>query len=197
MPVRGSIMIPGDKSISHRALLISSLIPGKNYIQILSTAEDVIHTLQCLNKIGVNSLKDKDVLVIKGSELINPTQPLFCGNSGTTMRLLSGVLVGMNIPAELTGDQSLLKRPMDRVLKPLLNMGADMSCANNNCAPIIINKTDKLINSNYDMEVASAQVKSALLLASFGAKKKLIINEKFKTRNHTEIMLANIGADIE
>jgi len=196
MPVRGSIMIPGDKSISHRALLISSLIPGKNYIQNLSTAEDVIHTLQCLNKIGVNSLKDKDVLVIKGSELINPTQPLFCGNSGTTMRLLSGVLVGMNIPAELTGDQSLLKRPMDRVLKPLLNMGADMSCANNNCAPIIINKTDKLINSNYDMEVASAQVKSALLLASFGAKKKLIINEKFKTRNHTEIMLANIGADI-
>ena len=195
MPVRGSISIPGDKSIAHRALLISSLIPGENHIKNLPSSMDVMHTLRCLNNIGIISTNKQDTLAVKGRTFTASDKPLFCGNSGTTMRLLTGLLAGVNISAELTGDKSLSKRPMSRLINPLLAMRAKISC-NKDYAPIIINKTNGLIDLTYNMDIASAQVKSALLLAGVGGNKKIIIYEKYKTRDHTEIMLRNIGYSI-
>ena len=116
MPIRGIINIPGDKSISHRALLISSIISGQNYISNLSTGLDVRNTLQCLNDIGIKSYKKKDGIIIEGNTFNMSLSSLDCGNSGTTMRLLSGFLGGLNIPAVLTGDSSLSNRPMNRII---------------------------------------------------------------------------------
>ena len=195
MPIRGLITLPGDKSISHRALLISSLIPGENSINNISTAKDVSNTLKCLNNIGIKSINEGNSLIIHGGTFRTPNKILFCGNSGTTMRLLFGLLSGLNINSELSGDSSLLNRPMDRVINPLLDMGADI-LRDNNSGSIIIKQTNGLINSEYDMDVASAQVKSALLLAGVAGNKKIIIHEKYQTRNHTEIMLKNIGHSI-
>ena len=195
MPIRGSINMHGDKSISHRALLISSLIPGQNNIKNLSTAEDVLHTLKCLNDIGIISSIEKNNIVIIGRTFSNPNQQLFCGNSGTTMRLLSGLLVGLNIIAKLDGDESLQRRPMDRILRPLKIMGANISSANSK-APILIKKSDAIKDLNYNMDIASAQVKSALLLAGVASNKKVHISEENKSRDHTEIMLNDIGYDL-
>ena len=195
MPIRGSITMPGDKSISHRALLIASMIPGENLINNISTGQDVENTLQCLNSIGIKSDKNNNTLSIQGGNFIIPKKRLFCGNSGTTLRLLSGLLVGLNIKAELYGDESLLSRPMDRIINPLLNMGANIK-GDNNYAPIAINPVASLKDLEYNMTIASAQVKSALLLAGIGSNKKIIINEPYPTRNHTEIMLADIGYNI-
>ena len=195
MPIRGSITLPGDKSISHRALLISSLIPGKNLIKNLATGEDVHQTLKCLNNIGIQTSQSDNMLIVNGGGFKDPSKTLFCGNSGTTMRLLSGLLTGLNINAKLTGDASLLKRPMDRIINPLLNMGANI-VGNSNYAPIVIKAENSLKNIEYTMDVASAQVKSALLLAGIAANKKIIIHEKYITRDHTEIMLDDIGYNI-
>ena len=155
--------MPGDKSISHRALLIASMIPGENLINNISTGQDVENTLQCLNSIGIKSDKNNNTLSIQGGNFIIPKKRLFCGNSGTTLRLLSGLLVGLNIKAELYGDESLLIRPMDRIINPLLNMGANIK-GDNNYAPIAINPVASLKDLEYNMTIASAQVKSALLL---------------------------------
>ena len=122
MPIRGHINLPGDKSISHRALLIASILDGENYIYNLSTAIDVNNTMQCLNQIGIKSSRQKNNVVIKGNTFISSQKTLDCGNSGTTMRLLSGLLGGLNISSKLIGDKSLLKRPMDRIVNPLKNM---------------------------------------------------------------------------
>jgi len=195
MPIRGSINLPGDKSISHRALLISSLIPGQNNIKNLSTAEDILHTLKCLNDIGIISCIEKNNIVIYGSTFSEPNQQLFCGNSGTTMRLLSGLLVGLNLKAELDGDESLQRRPMDRIIIPLKIMGANISSAHSK-APILIKKSDAIKDLNYNMDIISAQVKSALLLAGVASNKKVHISEENKSRDHTEIMLNDIGYDL-
>tara|TARA_Y100000814_G_scaffold230191_1_gene174072 strand:+ start:520 stop:1770 length:1251 start_codon:yes stop_codon:yes gene_type:complete len=195
VPIRGSITIPGDKSISHRALLISSLIPGKNVIKNLSTAKDVEHTLKCLNSMGINSMQDDSSLIIQGGTFRPTNKPLFCGNSGTTMRLLLGLLSGLNMNAELFGDDSLIKRPMNRIINPLRKMGANIS-QDNKSGSIIIEKTDELIDLKHYMSVSSAQVKSSLLLAGLCGNKKIIIHEQYQTRDHTEIMLKNIGHNI-
>ncbi len=195
MPIRGVINVPGDKSISHRALLISSLIPGENHISNLSTALDVDNTLKCLNYIGINSYTSKNEIIIKGSTFKCPSKPLNCGNSGTTIRLLSGLLGGLNIPAKLIGDESLSSRPMYRIIDPLASMGINISC-DNGLSPIRISKSDKILDLNYKMNIPSAQVKSALLLAGVCSNRKITINEKYQSRNHTEIMLENIGHNI-
>jgi len=195
MPIRGIISIPGDKSISHRALLISSLVSGENHISNLSTALDVGNTLKSLNDLGINSYTSKEGIIIKGNSFKYPTKPLDCGNSGTTLRLLSGLLGGLNIPAKLIGDESLSSRPMRRIIDPLASMGINISCSNG-FAPILINKSDKILDLNYKMNIPSAQVKSALLLAGVCSNKKITINEKYQSRDHTEIMLKNIGHDI-
>ena len=195
MPIRGSINLPGDKSISHRALLISSLISGQNHIKNLSTAEDVLHTLKCLNNIGITSSIKKNNIIIHGGTFSDPIQQLFCGNSGTTMRLLSGLLVGLNLEAELVGDESLQRRPMDRIIIPLKIMGSNISSANSK-APILIKKSDSIKDLKYNMDIISAQVKSALLLAGVASNKKVHISEENKSRDHTEIMLNDIGYDL-
>jgi len=195
VPVRGILTLPGDKSISHRALMISSLIDGKNYIKNLSTSNDVKKTLNCLNALGVRSCYENDILVVEGNTLGKPNKDLDCGNSGTTMRLLAGLIGGLNIPAKLTGDQSLSKRPMYRIINPLQDMQVNITCNKNN-PPIIIKKTNNLINLSYNQEVASAQVKSSLLLCGLSANRRIIIHEEIKTRNHTEIMLKHLGANI-
>ena len=195
MPIRGLITIPGDKSISHRALLMASLIPGKNHIRNLSTSEDVKYTLKCLSDIGIIYSNTKNELIINGATFRNPNKILFCGNSGTTIRLLSGLLVGLNIEAELIGDESLLKRPMDRILNPLLMMGANISC-NDDTPPIMIMESNCLMDLNYNMDIASAQVKSALLFAGVTSNKEVIIYEKYKSRDHTEIMFNNSGYNV-
>ena len=195
MPIRGHINLPGDKSISHRALLIASILDGENYIYNLSTAIDVNNTMQCLNQIGIKSSRQKNNVVIKGNTFISSQKTLDCGNSGTTMRLLSGLLGGLNISSKLIGDKSLLKRPMDRIVNPLKNMGIKISC-NNNTAPITIKESEKLNGLNYNMNISSAQIKSALLLAGVSSNNKITINEQYPSRNHTEIMLKNIGYNI-
>lgn len=195
MPIRGSIHMPGDKSISHRSVLISSLIPGEHNIKNISTAEDVKYSLKCLNNIGIIHSRENNNIIIHGNTFSNPTKPLFCGNSGTTMRLLIGLLSGLNIEAELFGDESLMKRPMDRVINPLIEMGADISYHEEKSS-IIIHKKQFLRDLNYTMSIASAQVKSALLIAGISANKKVVLYEKYPTRNHTEIMLDDIGYDI-
>ena len=195
MPIRGTLTLSGDKSISHRALMVSSLIDGENYIKNLSTSNDVQRTLNCLNSLGLQSHYKGDMLVVRGNTLKKSNKKLDCGNSGTTMRLLAGLLGGLNIPAKLIGDQSLLQRPMDRIIEPLKGMMVNISCNKNN-PPITINKSNNLINLNYNQEIPSAQVKSSLLLCGLSANKKIIIHERIKTRDHTEIMLNNIGANI-
>ncbi len=195
MPIRGSITIPGDKSISHRALLIASLIEGTHVINNISTGQDVENTLKCLNNLGIRSANNDNTLSIHGGNFKIPDEQLFCGNSGTALRLLSGLLVGLNIQAKLSGDESLLNRPMDRIIKPLLSMGANIK-GHNNYAPIIIKSSESLKDLEYHMPIASAQVKSALLVAGIASNKQIIIHEKYTTRDHTEILLKNIGYNI-
>ena len=195
MPIRGIITLPGDKSISHRALLISSLIRGKNYINNLSTSQDVEYTKSCLEKIGIVLKQNKSSQIVKGGTFIKPSNDLYCGNSGTTMRLLSGILGGLGIESKLTGDKSLLMRPMGRIVGPLKNMGINIDC-NGGKPPMVIGKSDKFTNLDYIQKIPSAQVKSALLLAGICSNKKVVIEEKYKSRNHTEIMLKNIGCNI-
>ena len=195
MPIRGIINIPGDKSISHRALLISSIIPGQNYISNLSTGLDVRNTLQCLNDIGIKSYKKKDGIIIEGNTFNMSLSSLDCGNSGTTMRLLSGLLGGLNVSAVLTGDSSLSNRPMNRIIEPLSNMGIKIN-GDSGFPPITIEKTSQISSLKYKMRISSAQIKSALLLAGVCANKEVLICEKYHSRDHTEIMLKNIGYDI-
>jgi len=184
MPIRGVITLPGDKSISHRALLIGALIKGENYIQNLSTAKDVQSSRDCLKQLGVKIYNEKDIIVIEGSEFTKPINPLDCENSGTTMRLLAGILGGLNINSKIIGDKSLSKRPMDRVVNPLNDMGINIQ-SNNGFPPIIIEKSQNIYDLKYDAKISSAQVKSALLLAGFCSNNKIIINEKYKSRDHT------------
>ena len=195
MPIRGIINIPGDKSIAHRALIISALIPGENNITNLPRGLDVGNTMDCLKHIGIQVYSTKNTVLVKGNTFKQPTEPLYCGNSGTTMRILSGLLGGLNIPSKLIGDKSLSNRPMDRIIEPLTNMGINIY-SNSGRAPIKIKKSNKFSNLEYEMKVPSAQVKSSLLLAGVCANKKITIREEYPSRNHTEVMLKNIGYNI-
>ena len=194
MRIRGSIDLPGDKSISHRALMFASIASGESIINNLSTGDDVVSTLRCLKECG--AIIDKSGQVkIQGIQLKNPSVKLDCGNSGTTVRLLAGLLAGQGIKAEFIGDKSLSKRPMNRIIKPLSEMGIKID-SNNGYLPLKINPK-KVKSISFNSSVASAQVKSCVLLAALGANKRSIINEKIKTRDHTEIFLKNLGANIE
>ena len=167
MVIRGEINLPGDKSISHRALMISALSQGKARISNISTGEDIISTYNCLKSCGLNMIYQGGDVIKNGGKLTNPNQPLDCGNSGTTARLLMGLLVGQGISATFTGDSSLSRRPMLRILKPLELMGLKTK-RNNGRLPI---KTDsnKLNGIKYSSNIASAQIKSSILLAGLGA----------------------------
>ena len=194
----GEIIIPPDKSISHRAIIFGALTKGKIKIKNLSKGQDCISTLKIFEKLGVKYefISDRDLILNSSKGLILDKETIFdCGNSGTTTRLLSGLLSWQNFSSTLVGDESLSKRPMKRVIEPLKLMGADIS-SNDNKLPIKI-KSKSLKGIEYFSPIPSAQVKSCLMLAGLGAQGETIIHEKTLSRNHSEIMLKYLEADIE
>jgi 3-phosphoshikimate 1-carboxyvinyltransferase len=197
--IEGTIGLPGDKSISHRAAIIASLADGISTIRNFSTAEDCRTTLQCLKQLGVEiheSGRDVRIRGIGNKGFSRPAEPLDCRNSGTTMRLLAGVLVGQPFDSLLTGDQSLQNRPMRRIVEPLNTMGAAIDAPNDR-PPIAILPAEKLRGIDYSPTVASAQVKSCILLAGLAAEGTTSVAEPAPTRDHTERMLRFFGANIE
>lgn len=198
--LKGSFELIGDKSISHRAIMFSSISKGHNKISNFLLGEDCLSTIDCFRKMGVDiKIEDKDVIV-RGNGLYGLKKPnniLDVGNSGTTIRLIMGILAGNKFDATLIGDNSIGKRPMKRVTDPLRSMGCKIEGKDDaNYTPIKI-YGGNLSSINYKMPVASAQVKSAIILASLYADKMSTIEEKVKSRNHTEIMLKSFGADID
>ncbi|OLF33989.1 3-phosphoshikimate 1-carboxyvinyltransferase [Staphylococcus sp. 47.1] len=189
-PLIGEIEVPGDKSMTHRAIILSSLASGRSTIYKPLLGEDCIRTVEIFRLLGVEIeiLEDKIEINSPGYKFFQtPHQVLYTGNSGTTTRLVAGLLCGLGIEAVLSGDASIGKRPMDRIMKPLTLMNADISGVNHNFTPLII-KPAQIKGISYQMEVASAQVKSAILFASLFANEKPTISEIGITRNHTETM---------
>lgn len=198
--LKGSFELIGDKSISHRAIMFSSISKGHNKISNFLMGEDCLSTIDCFRKMGVDiKIENKDVIV-RGNGLYGLKKPnniLDVGNSGTTIRLIMGILAGNKFDATLIGDNSIGKRPMKRVTEPLRSMGCKIEGKDDaNYTPIKI-YGGNLSSINYKMPVASAQVKSAIILASLYADKMSTIEERVKSRNHTEIMLKSFGADID
>ena len=181
-----TILLSGDKSISHRALMMSSISKGVNQITNLCNGKDVASTISCLRLCGAKIDRRAKSYIISTGRLSNPPEPLNCGNSGTTIRLLSGLLAGQGVEATLYGDESLMNRPMDRILEPLSKMGAKIENRDNK----IIIKRASIKGGNIDNNTSSAQVKSSIILAGLGAKNKTIINESYDSRDHTERMLS-------
>ncbi|MGL5313127.1 MAG: 3-phosphoshikimate 1-carboxyvinyltransferase [Peptostreptococcaceae bacterium] len=197
--LKGSFELIGDKSISHRAIMFSSISKGHNKISNFLMGQDCLSTISCFKKMGVDIEIDKGEVFVKGNGLYGLKKPediLDVGNSGTTIRLIMGILAGNDFEATLVGDESIGKRPMKRVTDPLRLMGCSIQGKDDaNYTPITI-KGGNLKAIDYKMPVASAQVKSSLILASLYGDKASSIHEKVKSRNHTEIMLKSFGADI-
>ncbi len=199
--LRGDFRVPGDKSITHRALLLNAIARGPAHITGAGLGADCLSTLRCLHQLGVEIRRVSETEVIlqgRGRDaLVEPDDVLDCGNSGTTMRLILGLLGGLPFSTTLTGDDSLRNRPMARVTTPLIQMGAQISGRDGgNLAPLVIDGRS-LTGITYDMPVASAQLKSALLLAGVAAAGRTVINQPAISRDHTELMLAAQGVDIE
>lgn len=197
--LKGEITIPGDKSISHRAIMLGSLAEGITEISNFLQGADCLSTMECFRNMGVD-IENKDGLVtIHGNGLHGLKQPkdtLDVGNSGTTTRLMSGILAAQNFTCTLNGDASIQKRPMGRIITPLSQMGADIiSIKDNGCAPLKI--TGKMLHGiHYNSPVASAQVKSSILLAGLFADGETSVTEPYVSRNHTELMFHYFGVDI-
>lgn len=194
--LNGSIKIPADKSISHRAIMFSSLAKGKSTIKNFSKGQDPNSTLKIFKQLGVdfNFIDEQTLTVVSPGKFNSTDTPLDCGNSGTTMRLVSGILAGLEIPAVLIGDESLSKRPMKRIIEPLSLMGANIQSTDGH-APLIIQKAP-LHSINYASKLASAQVKSCILLAGLNTDGTTTVTEPSISRNHTELMLKYMGANI-
>ncbi len=198
--LKGEIIPPPDKSISHRAVILSSLAKGKSIVRNFLRAEDTMSTVNAFRKLGIKIENKGKKIIIEGKGIYGlkePTDIINCGNSGTTIRLLSGVLSGNPFLSVLTGDSSLRSRPMGRVITPLRQMGADIMARDNDRYPPIAVRGRKLKAIKYDMPVASAQVKSALLLAGLYADGETEISEPIKSRDHTERMLSSCGVKID
>ena len=195
----GSLSIPGDKSISHRAVMFGSLAEGTTRISNFLEGADCLSTISCFRKMGINIENTKGEILVHGKGLHGlsaPAETLDVGNSGTTTRLISGILAGQDFVSELTGDASIQKRPMKRIMTPLSQMGADIiSLGGNGCAPLKISGK-KLHAIHYNSPVASAQVKSCVLLAGMYSDGITCVTEPVLSRNHTEIMLNYFGADV-
>jgi len=205
--LKGEITLPGDKSISHRAIIISSLSLGKTKIENFLVSEDTRKTMEVFKSIGIKIKEEDDAIVVYGKGLYGlekPKSPLYIGGSGTTCRLLLGVLAGQSFEAKIFGDMSLSKRPMSRVTEPLRKMGAIISSKfkvqslkfKEEYLPIIIKGRFPLKPIKYRLPVASAQVKSCILLAGLFAKGQTQVVEPIKSRDHTERMLKAFGTDI-
>jgi 3-phosphoshikimate 1-carboxyvinyltransferase len=202
--VRGSVSLPGDKSISHRYAMLAALADGPSRLENYSTGADCASTLGCLRSVGVKwERKDGaegdtgNVIEVHGSgqSLTAPSQPLDCGNSGSTIRMLSGVLAGQRFSSEMAGDESLSRRPMERVIKPLTLMGARI--ASQSGRPPLRITGGHLKSIRYQMPVASAQVKTCLLFAGLRAEGETRIEEPVRTRDHGEVALRSFGANVE
>ncbi|HVH69603.1 MAG TPA: 3-phosphoshikimate 1-carboxyvinyltransferase [Candidatus Dormibacteraeota bacterium] len=195
----GAVELPGDKSISHRYAMLAALAEGTGELRHFSRAADCQSTLSCVKALGAEVKTEKDTVRLTGRGprgLKSSWRALDAGNSGTTMRLLAGILVGQSFSSKLTGDDSLQKRPMKRVIAPLCEMGADIRGREDNFAPLEI-RGAKLHAIDYKMPMASAQVKSAVLLAGLFADGVTSVTESARTRDHTEIALEEFGASIE
>jgi len=199
--LKGTIRVPGDKSISHRSIIFGSLATGETKVYDILRGEDVLSTIQVFRDLGVSIQDDGDVIRIQGvgfQGLQAPTSPLDMGNSGTSIRLISGVLAGQDFAVTMVGDDSLSKRPMDRVAIPLRQMGVEIAGqGDRDCPPLHEKGTRQLQPIHYRLPVASAQVKSALIFAALQAEGESTIIEKEKTRDHTEDMIRQFGGEIQ
>ncbi len=197
--LRGEVTIPGDKSISHRAVMFGALAKGTTEIRNFLQGADCLSTIECFRRLGIEIENTPEKILIHGKGLHGlsaPSDILDTGNSGTTTRLISGILAAQPFETTLTGDASIQKRPMKRIMEPLSMMGADIVSVNgNDCAPLRINGKP-LHGINYTSKVASAQVKSAILLAGLYADGETSVTEPVISRNHSEIMLNYFGADV-
>ena len=193
--VRGEVTVPGDKSISHRAVMLGAIADGTTHIRGFLKGADCLATIDCFRQMGIDIEVSDEVITVHGKGLHGlkaPQEILYTGNSGTTTRLLCGLLSAQPFDTDITGDSSICRRPMGRVTKPLSLMGADIE---NEYCPIHIHGK-KIKGINYNMTVASAQVKTALILAGLYADGDTVINEIEKSRDHTELMLGAMGANI-
>jgi 3-phosphoshikimate 1-carboxyvinyltransferase len=197
--IRGRVSLPGDKSISHRAAILSALARGRARIANFSTSEDCARTLRCLGQLGVQVSREGTDVLIEGVGLDGlraPLEPLDCGNSGSTMRMMAGVLAGQGFVSTLTGDESLRSRPMERIIAPLEMMGARIESEDGH-APLRIKGSRRLKGIRYELPVASAQLKSCILLAGLNADGHTrVIEQLGTTRDHTERMLRWFGVEV-
>ena len=199
--LKGELSIPGDKSISHRVAMIAAIADGTSRVEGFSTSADCLATLDCITRLGIKVERSSQELLIHGRGLFGfrPGQTrimLQAGNSGSTIRMLSGVLAGQRFESEIDGDQSLRKRPMARIIEPLAQMGARIEAANGGRPPLRI-RGQELKGIGYASPVASAQVKSCVLLAGLLAEGRTTLSEPAQSRNHTELMLKEFGAPIQ
>lgn len=199
-PLKGEITVPGDKSISHRGIMLGALANGTTSITNFLKGADCLSTIFCFQKMGIEIEETENEILVHGKGLHGlsaPKEILDAGNSGTTTRLISGILAGQNFSCDLTGDASIQKRPMKRIMTPLSMMGADITSVHNNgCAPLHI-KGAPLKGISYQSPVASAQVKSCVLFAGLYADGKTSVTEPFLSRNHSELMLSSFGAFVQ
>ncbi|BFL40433.1 3-phosphoshikimate 1-carboxyvinyltransferase [Agathobaculum sp. NSJ-28] len=198
-PLRGEITVPGDKSISHRAVMLGALANGTTHITGFLMGEDCLSTIDCFRKMGVEiEITDSEVIVegVGLHGLCAPEETLYTGNSGTTTRLLCGILAGQPFTATLNGDASIQKRPMGRVIKPLREMGASIEGKNDNYCPLTLYPSE-LYGIEYRLPVASAQLKSAILLAGLYAEGQTTVIEPAPSRDHTERMFRALGVEVE
>jgi len=197
--IRGDFQLPGDKSISHRSAIIASLCEGQSRLRNYSSARDCQNTLDSLEELGVKITRETELITIEGAGidgLREASKALDAGNSGSTIRMLSGVLAGQNFTTEISGDRSIQRRPMGRIIDPLVRMGAKIEAREGGFAPLRITGGN-LRAIEYAPPVASAQVKSCVLLAGLFAEGRTTVSEKTPTRNHTEVMLRECGASLE
>lgn len=198
--LQGKIRVPGDKSISHRAVMLGAIANGQTRISGFLQGEDTLATMAAFHAMGVEIDHQKQNVIINGVGLYGlkaPVQPLDLGNSGTSARLLSGLLAGQKFDSEIIGDASLMKRPMRRVTDPLQKMNADIECSAQGTLPIRIRGGRRLKGIDYTLSVVSAQLKSCLLLAGLYAEGKTCVHESVATRDHTERMLQHFGCEVE
>lgn len=198
-PLRGEITVLGDKSISHRAVMLGALASGTTHITGFLMGEDCLSTIDCFRKMGVQIDVTAEEVIVEGVGLHGlsaPTDTLYTGNSGTTTRLLCGILAGQPFASTLTGDASIQKRPMGRVMQPLREMGASITGKDGNLCPLHI-RPSELLGIEYRLPVASAQLKSAILLAGLYAEGQTTVIEPAPSRDHTERMFRMLGVEIE
>tara|TARA_B100001057_G_scaffold104441_1_gene101873 strand:- start:6674 stop:7987 length:1314 start_codon:yes stop_codon:yes gene_type:complete len=197
--LKGEITVPGDKSISHRSIILSSLAEGTSKITGLLEGEDCLATIEVFRNMGINIVKERGTYYIEGKGLrglADPEKPLDFGNSGTSIRLCSGILSAQGFESTLIGDSSLSSRPMQRIVEPLTAMGANIT-SKNGTLPLHISPTDFLKSINYSIPVASAQVKSCIMLSALYAEGVTVIEESKVTRDHTENMFEHFGIPLE